>query len=57
MNKETKNINVVYKDNGKWVVRNNGNIIAEGQGINEMHETVNEIKKTATKPVKYTYHF
>jgi hypothetical protein len=50
--KATKNINARYDyDTGKWAIRDNGEILAQGQGIEAYCEAVKEIKKTATKKV------
>ena len=53
--KTTKNINANYHvDTGRWTIRDNGEILREGQGINAYIEAVNEIRQTATKPIKQT---
>lgn len=52
MKKETKNINARYDYNtGKWAIRDNGEILAQGQGFVEYCEAVKKIKETATKKV------
>ena len=52
MKKETKNINARYDyDTGKWAIRDNGEILAQGQGIEAYRKAVEEIKATATKKV------
>lgn len=56
MKKETKNINARYTE-GNWVVRDNGEIIAKGNGLNNYIEAIKEIKKTAKKPVKETIQY
>ena len=53
--KTTKNINANYRmDTGRWTIRDNGEVLREGQGINAYIEAVNEIRQTATKPIKQT---
>lgn len=53
--KATKNINANYSvDTGRWTIRDNGEVLLEGQGINAYIEAVNEIRQTATKPIKET---
>lgn len=54
MKKTTKNINGVY-DNGKWVIRDNYEIIAEGWGLIEYVRAKKEVKANSTK--KYVEKF
>ena len=50
---KTKNINAYYNmDTGHWVIRDNGEIILEGQGIFSYGDAIIELKKTATKKIK-----
>lgn len=52
MTKTTKNINARYNmDNGIWVIRDNGEVIAEGNGVETYAKAIVEIKKIATKKV------
>jgi hypothetical protein len=52
MKKQTKNINARYDyDTGKWAIRDNGEILVQGQGFIAYAEAVKDIKKTATKKV------
>jgi hypothetical protein len=52
MTKTTKNINARYNmDNGIWTIRDNGEVIAEGNGVETYAKAIVEIKKTATKKV------
>ena len=57
MKKETKNINARYDiDTGKWTIRNNGEVLNEGQGIENFRTAVNTLEQTETKKivVKFT---
>ena len=48
----TKNINARYNcDTGEWAIRNNGEVIAKGQGLDAYIVAVTEVKATATKKV------
>lgn len=50
--RETKNINARYDFNtGKWAIRDNGEILREGNGLVAYCEAVKEIEKTATKKI------
>ena len=52
MKKTTKNINARFNfDTGKWAIRNNGEVMVEGQGFPEYCKALTEVKKTATKKV------
>ena len=52
MTKTTKNINARYNmDNGIWTIRDNGEVIAEGNGVNAYAKAIVELKKTATKKI------
>ena len=52
-NTTTKNINARYRDNGTWTIRDNGEVIAEGNnGIEGFWATVRDIRATTTKTVK-----
>jgi hypothetical protein len=54
--KTTKNINARYNmDTGYWAIRDNGQVIAEGQGIIEYSEAVAKVEATATKKVVRTF--
>lgn len=49
----TKNINAYFNmDTGHWVIRDNGEIILEGQGVFSYGDAIIELRKTATKKVK-----
>lgn len=52
--KITKNVNGIY-DNGNWVIRDNGEVIAEGRGIDSYIKTKEEVKANTTK--KYVEKF
>ena len=54
MMKITKNINGTY-NNGNWVIRDNGEIIANGTGINAYIKAKEEVKANTTK--KYVEKF
>ena len=48
----TKNINARYNiETGLWVIRDNGEILKEGQGLDAYCEALKEIKATATKKI------
>lgn len=50
--KKTKNINARYNFNtGKWAIRDNGEILKEGQGLIAYGEALKEIEKTTTKKI------
>lgn len=50
--KTTKNINAIYNiDTGAWTIRDNGQVIAEGQGVDTYAEAVATVKATTTKKV------
>ena len=50
--KTTKNINARYNINtGMWAIRDNGMIIAQGQGISTYGEALANVEKTATKRI------
>lgn len=52
MTKTTKNINARYNmDNGIWTIRDNGKVIAEGNGIATYAKAIVRIQKTATKKI------
>lgn len=54
MKKITKNINGTYDmDTGRWFYRNNGEVIAKGQGIVAYGQAEEVIKTTATKKIKH----
>ena len=54
MMKITKNVNGIY-DNGNWAIRDNGKVIAKGNGINAYIKAKEEIKANTTK--KYVEKF
>ena len=50
---KTKNINAYYSmDTGHWVIRNNGKIIREGQGIFSYEDAIIQLKKRQSKKIK-----
>ena len=50
--KNTKNINARYNiETGLWTIRDNGEILKEGQGLDAYCEALKEIKTTATKKI------
>ena len=50
--KNTKNINARYNiETGLWAIRDNGEILKEGQGLDTYCEALKEIKATATKKI------
>ena len=50
--KTTKNINAKYDfATGKWYVRDNGEVLFEGQGLNAYETAIEVVKATATKKV------
>lgn len=50
--KTTKNINARYNiETGLWVIRDNGEILKEGQGLDAYCEALKEIKATTTKKI------
>lgn len=50
--KTTKNINARYNiETGLWTIRDNGEILKEGQGLDAYCEALKEIKATATKKI------
>ena len=50
--KNTKNINARYNiETGLWTIRDNGEIIKKGQGLDAYCESLKEIKATATKKI------
>ena len=52
--KTTKAININYNfATGKWTARDNGEIIAEGYGIDSAAACERSLKATATKPVRF----
>ena len=58
--KETKTINARYnEDTGFWAIRDNGEVLAEGQGIENFRNAIEKIEKTATKKIKrsFTYRY
>lgn len=50
----TKNINAIY-NNGNWVIRDNGEVIAEGCGLDNYIKAKEAVKANATK--KYVEKF
>lgn len=53
MKKITKNVNATYcMDTGFWKFTDNGETIAEGQGVNAYCEAYRKIKATTTKKIK-----
>jgi len=52
--KNSKAINVRFdmRDNGKWIARDNGEIIGTGYGLPSMGEFLKELDKIATKPIR-----
>lgn len=46
--KTTKNINGIY-DNGNWKIRDNGEVIAEGCGVDSYIKAKEESKANTTK--------
>lgn len=52
----TKNVNAYYNmETGGWTIRDNGEVIAKGQGFTSYAKTVAELKKTANKKVVGKY--
>ena len=52
MKKTTKNINANYNfGTGKWYIRDNDEVLAEGQGLNAYKVAIETIKATATKRI------
>ena len=50
--KNTKNINARYNiETGLWTIRDNGEIIKEGQGLDAYCEALKEIKANTTKKI------
>ena len=50
--KATKYINGrYYFNNGKWVIRDNGKVLQQGQGIMAYSKALEEIAQTTTKPI------
>lgn len=50
--KNTKNINARYNiETGLWTIRDNGEILKEGQGLDAYCEALMEIKATTTKKI------
>ena len=50
--KKNKNINTRYNiEIGMWTIRDNGEIIKEGQGLDAYCEALKEIKATAIKKI------
>ena len=50
--KTTKNINARYNtETGLWTIRDNGEILRKGQGINAYCEALKEIKAITTKKI------
>ena len=50
--KNTKNINARYNiETGLWTIRDNGEILKEGQGLDAYCEALKEIKATTTKKI------
>ena len=48
----TKNINARYNfGTGVWVIRNNGKVIAGGNGLPAYLEAVKKVKETTTKKI------
>ena len=54
MMKVTKNVNGIY-NNGNWAIRDNGEIVAKGTGINAYIKAKEQIKANTTK--KYVEKF
>ena len=54
--KTSKSININYNfATGSWKARDNGEIIAQGQGIDSAARFEKKIKETASKPVKFNW--
>lgn len=52
----TKNVNATYNmETGNWTIRDNGEVIAYGQGIRTYGMAVADIKKITTKKVVSKY--
>lgn len=50
----TKYININYNfATGKWTARDNGEIIAQGEGIHSASQCERELKAENRKPVKF----
>lgn len=50
--KTTKNINATYNTfTGAWAIRDNGEVLAEGQGIKAYAEAFAAVKAIATKKI------
>ena len=54
MKKITKNVNGIY-NNGNWAIRDNGEIVAKGTGINAYIKAKEQVKANTTK--KYVEKF
>lgn len=56
--KTTKNINANYNmTTGLWAIRDNGQVLRQGRGIDSYGEALREVKATATKAVKESMHW
>ena len=54
--KTSKSININYNfATGSWKARDNGETIAQGQGIDSAASFEKKIKETASKPVKFNW--
>lgn len=54
--KTAKNVNAIYSmETGNWAIRDNGEVIANGQGIATYAKAVAELKKVTTKKVVSKY--
>ena len=50
--KTTKNINATYNTfTGAWTIRDNGEVLAAGQGVKTYAEAFAAVKATATKRI------
>lgn len=58
MKKTTKNINAVYNiTTGAWAIRDNGEVLAKGQGLFSYAQAHAHIKATATKKIRESMHW
>lgn len=56
MKKTTKNININYNfATGEWTARDNGEIIAKGEGIDSAAQCEKALKAEGRKPVKFNW--
>lgn len=54
--KTTKNVSAFFNiETGGWTIRDNGEVIAKGQGFTSYAKTVVDLEKTANKKVTNRY--